>query len=81
MKRFCLSLCAVLALSLLVGSAALASSLNYKAVNPSFGGDPLNASWLLSNATAQTEGGGQSDFSIDFPDLGTTTTDATEDSE
>jgi curli production assembly/transport component CsgF len=52
-----------------VGGAA-ASELVYKPVNPTFGGDPLNGNWLLSQATAQTTGGGSPGFSIDFPDFG-----------
>lgn len=52
-----------------VGSA-FASELVYRPINPSFGGDPLNGNWLLSQATSQTEGGGSPGFSIDFPDFG-----------
>jgi len=54
----------------LATGAAYASELVYQPVNPSFGGDPLNGNWLLSQATAQTEGGGAPGFSIDFPDFG-----------
>ena len=51
--------------------AASASQLVYRATNPSFGGDPLNGNWLLSQASAQGEGASQSPgFSIDFPDFG-----------
>ena len=53
-----------------VASAATASQLVYEPINPSFGGDPLNGSWLLSQANAQTEGGGAPSFTIDFPDFG-----------
>lgn len=65
----------VLAAALLVGAmvaggAAQASELVYRPINPSLGGDPLNGNWLLSQATAQTEGGGSPGFSIDFPDFG-----------
>lgn len=49
---------------------AQASELVYRPINPSLGGDPLNGNWLLSQATAQTEGGGSPGFSIDFPDFG-----------
>lgn len=49
---------------------AFASELVYRPINPSFGGDPLNGNWLLSQATAQTEGGGSPGFTIDFPDFG-----------
>lgn len=62
---------AALFAALLAGvSTASASDLIYKPINPSFGGDPLNGNWLLSQATAQTEGGGAPGFSIDFPDFG-----------
>jgi curli production assembly/transport component CsgF len=49
---------------------AQASELVYRPINPSLGGDPLNGNWLLSQATAQTAGGGSPGFSIDFPDFG-----------
>lgn len=56
---------------LLLSGAAQASQLVYRPTNPSLGGDPLNGNWLLSQATAQSEGGGSSPgFSIDFPDFG-----------
>lgn len=51
-------------------SPASASELVYRPINPSFGGDPLNGNWLLSQATSQTEGGGSPGFTIDFPDFG-----------
>lgn len=65
----------VFAAAFLVGAmvaagAAQASELVYRPINPSLGGDPLNGNWLLSQATAQTEGGGSPGFSIDFPDFG-----------
>ncbi|WP_394242399.1 curli assembly protein CsgF [Halopseudomonas laoshanensis] len=41
--------CAGLAL----GAGASATELVYTPVNPSFGGNPLNGSWLLSNAQSQ----------------------------
>ena len=59
-----------------IAGAASASQLVYKPVNPSFGGDPLNGSWLLSQASAQgkaAEGSSSPGFSIDFPDFGNTT--------
>lgn len=37
----------------LFASGAEASSLIYQPVNPAFGGNPLNGSWLQSEATAQ----------------------------
>lgn len=61
---------ALLAGAVLGGAAAQASELVYRPINPSLGGDPLNGNWLLSQATAQTEGGGSPGFSIDFPDFG-----------
>lgn len=62
-----------LATSLIVSctSGAFASSLVYQPINPKFGGDPLNGSWLLSQGQSQTENaGGGSSFSIDFPEFG-----------
>ena len=59
-----------------VAGAASASQLVYKPVNPAFGGDPQNGSWLLSQASAQgkaAEGSSSPGFSIDFPDFGNTT--------
>lgn len=57
--------------ALIVCSSAHASQIAYKPVNPSFGGDPLNGNWLLSQASAQGKGAAQSPgFSIDFPDFG-----------
>lgn len=64
-------LTATFAVALLAGvSGAAASDLIYRPINPSLGGDPLNGNWLLSQATAQTEGGGAPGFTIDFPDFG-----------
>lgn len=54
----------------LFDGVAHASQLVYRPTNPSLGGDPLNGNWLLSQATAQSEGGGSPGFSIDFPDFG-----------
>ena len=59
-----------------MAGAASASQLVYKPVNPAFGGDPQNGSWLLSQASAQgkaAEGSSSPGFSIDFPDFGNTT--------
>ncbi|RYY81803.1 MAG: curli assembly protein CsgF [Comamonadaceae bacterium] len=42
----------LLAVAALAGPAG-ASELVYTPVNPSFGGSPLNGSWLLGNAQAQ----------------------------
>jgi len=50
------------ALSCLLGlGAAHATELVYTPVNPSFGGNPLNGTWLLNNAQAQND--------FDDPDL------------
>jgi curli production assembly/transport component CsgF len=38
------------------GSAAIASEIVYHPVNPTFGGNPLNGSSLLSQAQAQGQG-------------------------
>lgn len=46
-----LSVLTALAL-LLSASPALATELIHQMVNPAFGGNPLNGSWLLSNAQA-----------------------------
>jgi curli production assembly/transport component CsgF len=43
---------AALALAL-TASEALATELTHHMVNPAFGGNPLNGSWMLSNAQAQ----------------------------
>ncbi|SON58139.1 Curli production assembly/transport component CsgF [Hartmannibacter diazotrophicus] len=71
------SLClagSLLALALVTATTAGASQLTYKPVNPSFGGDPLNGNWLLSQASSQGEGTSDSPgFTIDFPDIGSTT--------
>lgn len=49
-----------------------ASEIVYRPINPSFGGDPINGNWLLSQASAQGEGASSSGpgFTIDFPDFG-----------
>jgi curli production assembly/transport component CsgF len=39
-----------------IGSAAIASEIVYHPVNPSFGGNPLNGTALLSQAQAQGQG-------------------------
>ena len=48
-------------ISTLLCSQALASELIYQPVNPSFGGNALNGTYLLNNASAQND--------IDDPDL------------
>lgn len=59
-------------LMLAASGAADASEIVYRPINPSFGGDPLNGNWLLSQASAQGEGASSSSpgFTIDFPDFG-----------
>lgn len=48
----------------LLAGAAQASELVYTPINPSFGGNPLNGSWLLGSAQAQN------DHSAKTPGLG-----------
>mgnify|MGYP006195093873 CR=1 FL=1 len=38
-----------------LGSQAGATELVYTPINPSFGGNPLNGTWLLNNAQAQND--------------------------
>jgi curli production assembly/transport component CsgF len=62
--------------------SSYASQLVYKPVNPSFGGDPQNGNWLLSQASAQGKAASGSSssspgFSIDFPNFGGVTQPAT----
>ncbi len=45
----------VLAGALLLSVGASATELVYTPINPSFGGSPLNGSWLLGNAQAQND--------------------------
>jgi curli production assembly/transport component CsgF len=47
---------AITALVVIASPPALASELIYHPVNPTFGGNPLNGSFLLSQAQAQGEG-------------------------
>lgn len=42
----------LMAATVLVGAAANASPIVYKPVNPSFGGDPFNGTYLLNTAQA-----------------------------
>ncbi|WP_455921036.1 curli assembly protein CsgF [Pseudomonas putida] len=67
MNNKTLSACA-LACFLGIGTAH-ATELVYTPVNPSFGGNPLNGTWLLNNAQAQND--------FDDPDLKKTTTTGT----
>ncbi len=52
--RVLLLLLALIALGL-VPARASAQQLVYRPINPAFGGNPLNYSWLLSSATVQNE--------------------------
>jgi curli production assembly/transport component CsgF len=54
MRHFSLLVSTIVMLG--VGSAAVASEIVYHPVNPTFGGNPLNGSALLSQAQAQGEG-------------------------
>lgn len=45
----------VLAGALLLSAGASATELVYTPINPSFGGSPLNGSWLLGSAQAQND--------------------------
>ncbi|MGF6594468.1 curli assembly protein CsgF [Pseudomonas sp. 2835] len=49
--------CSLASLVLLasLASAASATELVYTPVNPAFGGNPLNGTWLLNNAQAQND--------------------------
>lgn len=51
----------------LAGTSALAGQLVYQPTNPTFGGNPLNGSFLLS--TAQTQGAGVKSGQQQTPDL------------
>jgi curli production assembly/transport component CsgF len=52
---------------LVLGAAASASQLTYAPVNPTFGGNPLGGSYLLS--TAQSQGFGKAGSGSSTPDL------------
>src|SRR5215470_18609548 len=47
---------AIAALAILASAPAIASEMVYHPVSPTFGGNPLNGSFLLSQAQAQGEG-------------------------
>ncbi|MGE8066976.1 curli assembly protein CsgF [Pseudomonas sp. NPDC089569] len=55
-------------LGLVGGGLVQATELVYTPINPSFGGNPLNGTWLLNNAQAQND--------FDDPDLKNRTTAA-----
>src|SRR5262249_27145552 len=47
---------AIATLAILASAPAIASEMVYHPVNPTFGGNPLNGSFLLQQAQAQGEG-------------------------
>lgn len=47
---------AIIAIGITASASAFASEMVYHPVNPTFGGNPLNGSFLLSTAQAQGEG-------------------------
>jgi curli production assembly/transport component CsgF len=56
MNKRHLVISAITAISVMASAPAFASELVYHPVNPTFGGNPLNGSFLLSTAQAQGEG-------------------------
>jgi curli production assembly/transport component CsgF len=56
MRKFYWAISTIIALAANAPAAALASEMVYHPVNPTFGGNPLNGSALLSQAQAQGEG-------------------------
>jgi curli production assembly/transport component CsgF len=50
------TIAAIIALGVAASAPAFASELVYHPVNPTFGGNPLNGSFLLSTAQAQGQG-------------------------
>lgn len=68
MNKKTLSACALFGL-LAAGHAVQATELVYTPINPSFGGNPLNGTWLLNNAQAQND--------FDDPDVKKATTTGT----
>jgi curli production assembly/transport component CsgF len=50
------TIAAISAIGITASAPAFASELVYHPVNPTFGGNPLNGSFLLSTAQAQGEG-------------------------
>ncbi|WP_444919965.1 curli assembly protein CsgF [Microbulbifer sp. CnH-101-G] len=55
MNQKCLIYPTLLAANLFTCSAALATELIYEPVNPNFGGNPLNGTYLLQNAQSQDD--------------------------
>ena len=56
MRKFALFLFAIAAPGAVIGSQAIASEIVYHPTNPTFGGNPLNGTPLLSQAQAQGVG-------------------------
>lgn len=50
------TMAAIIAIGIAASAPALATELVYHPVTPTFGGNPLNGSFLLSTAQAQGEG-------------------------
>ena len=50
------TIAAIIAIGITASAPSLASEMVYHPVNPTFGGNPLNGSFLLSTAQAQGEG-------------------------
>ena len=55
MKTHAISLSAILWLAGSSLTTGQATELVYTPVNPAFGGNPLNGSWMLNNAQAQND--------------------------
>lgn len=53
MKKILICLSCLLVATVAIINPAMASELVYQPVNPSFGGSPLNGSWLLNSAQIQ----------------------------
>lgn len=56
MRKRYWTIAAIIAIGLTASASAFASEMVYHPVNPTFGGNPLNGSFLLSTAQAQGEG-------------------------
>jgi len=74
LRRWCVSIVAAFAGVVCLAAQSGTSELVWQPVNPSFGGNPYNASWLLSSAQSQndlegtqsTSASGQDDVFSDF---------------
>ncbi|SDS02596.1 curli assembly protein CsgF [Bradyrhizobium canariense] len=56
MRKKYLAIAAITIIAMSASAPAFASEMVYHPVNPTFGGNPLNGSFLLSTAQAQGEG-------------------------